>query len=65
MKAAISALDRIVKSKDSKNSDVLTASRLILEFSLRYEATADILTRMEEVEELLSKKTESVNGSIH
>lgn len=56
MKAAISALDRIVKSKDSKNSDVLTASRLILEFSLRYEATADILTRMEEVEELLSKK---------
>lgn len=55
MKAAITALDRIVKSEDSKNADILTASRLILEFSLRYEAASDMLPRLEEAEELLDK----------
>lgn len=55
MKAAITALDRIVKSNDSKNAEILTASRLILEFSLRYEAASDMLPRLEEAEELIEK----------
>lgn len=63
MKSAISTLDSISKSKDSKDSDRIAASRLILEFSLRYEEITDIMTRMEELEDRILNNPESMGTS--
>jgi len=50
MKIAVSTLKGIIQNQDSKDSDRITASRLILEYSLRYTEITDILSRIDELE---------------
>lgn len=50
MKIAVSTLKSIIQSKGSKDSDRISAARLILEFGLKYTEINDILTRVEELE---------------
>lgn len=59
IKIAVSTLRSIILSNDSKDSDRITAARLILEFSLRYtEYTeiSDILSRVEELENTINQE---------
>ena len=50
MKIAVSTLKGIIQSKESKDSDRITAARLILEYSLKYTEINDILDRIEDLE---------------
>lgn len=50
MKIAVSTLRGIIQKQESKDSDRITAARLILEYSLRYTEITDILSRIEELE---------------
>lgn len=56
MKIAVSTLDGIIKNKESKDSDRITASRLILEFGLRYAEITDIMTRIEDLERTVTNE---------
>lgn len=47
---AIKTLVGIVKSKNSSDKAKISASRIILEYGLRFTEIADILTRLEEME---------------
>jgi len=55
MKIAISALREIIQSKSSKDSDRITAARLILEFSLRFEEITDLMSRLEDLENTIKQ----------
>ena len=56
MKIAISALREIIQRKSSKDSDRITAARLILEYSLRYTEITDILNRIEDLERTVNNE---------
>lgn len=55
MKIAISALREIIQRKSSKDSDRITAARLILEFSLRFEEITDLMSRLEDLENTIKQ----------
>lgn len=59
MKIAVSTLRGIIQSKSSKDSDRITASRLILEFGLRYTEINDLLSRLEDLENTINQNNES------
>ena len=56
MKIAVSTLRSIIQRKSSKDSDRITAARLILEFGLKYTEITDILTRVEELERTVNNE---------
>lgn len=55
MKLAVSSLREIIQRKSSKDSDRITASRLILEFGLRYTEITDLLSRLEDLENKINQ----------
>ena len=55
MKIAVSTLRGIIQNKDSKDSDRITASRMILEFGLRYTEITDLLSRLEDLENTINQ----------
>lgn len=55
MSVAVSTLRKIIQSKSSKDSDRITAARLILEFGLRYTEITDLLSRLEDLENTINQ----------
>lgn len=55
MKIAVTTLRGIIQSKGSKDSDRITAAKLILEYSLRYTEISDILSRIEDLENAVNQ----------
>ena len=55
MKIAVSTLRDIIENKESKDSDRITAARLILEYSLRYTEITDIMGRIEDLETTVNR----------
>lgn len=51
LKTAINALKDIITSKDSSDGAKISASRALLEYGLRYTEIADIMTRLEVLEQ--------------
>lgn len=55
MRIAVSTLRGIIQSQGSRDSDRISAARLILEYSLRYTEITDILSRIEDLENTVNR----------
>ena len=58
MNIAVSTLRTIIQRKDSKDSDRISAAKLILEFGLKYTEISDLLSRLEDLENTVNQNND-------